>query len=122
MKQKTTYSVCGTCTIMLVEKTYNRVWWFRIIREPLRMGMKLMAAIYRVDLKQYPVRSEQCRGCLRFMKTGLKEHSMLFRALNRVINPLFDRAMERIVSKDEIAESKRYAREMTAPIAREETP
>lgn len=120
-KQSNRYAECGTCTIMLVGKAYDRVWWFRIIREPLRKGMTCMAALKRIDLRQYPVRSEQCRGCLRFLKTGLKDHSMLFRALNRVINPLFDAAMARIVSTAEITESKRYAKEMTAPAAREET-
>ena len=115
MNQKKIYALCNTCTIMLVKKAYERAGWFRLVREPLRWGMLVMAKLYRIDPEQYLVRREQCRGCLRVMKTALKDRSALFNRLNNAVNPLFDRIMERMVTGDEIGEAKRYARESTHP-------
>jgi len=115
-------AVCNTCTILLVRKAYARAPWFRLVREPLRLGMRLLGKLYRVNAADYAVRSEQCGGCVRFLKTALKEKSPVFRKLNDRMNPLFDRLMERVVTEEEIAESKRHAREMTASPPEEETP
>ncbi|OHD66196.1 MAG: hypothetical protein A2176_08125 [Spirochaetes bacterium RBG_13_51_14] len=110
------YALCSTCTIMLVKKTYERAWWFRMVREPLRWGMIALGWLYGIDPEGYPVRSEQCRGCLRFMKTALKDRSALFNRLNGLMNPLFDRIIERIVTAEEIGEAKRFAKESARPI------
>jgi len=107
------YAVCNTCTIMLVKTCYERVWWFRIIREPLRFGMVIMGKFYSVNHNDYLVKSNECRGCVRFIKTGLKEKSSLFRFLNGIVNPLFDRIMETIVSREEVLEAKKHAKEAT---------
>jgi hypothetical protein len=79
------YAVCNTCTIMLVRTSYNRAWWFRIIREPLRYGMVIMGKLYGENHSNYPVKSDECQGCVRFIKTGLKERSSLFRFLNGIV-------------------------------------
>jgi len=111
------YAVCGTCTIRLVRTAYGRAWWFRLVREPLRIGMILMARMYRIDVNGYIVRSEQCRGCVRFLKTALKERSGIFNRLNDIINPVFDRLMEQYLTAQEIQEAKRFARESTQGIS-----
>lgn len=104
-------AVCNTCTIRLVELCYQRVWWFRIFREPLVMGMRFLGRVYRVDVDEYEVRSEECQRCIRFLKTGLKDKSGLFRCLNGVIDPLFNRVRNSIVTDQELRESRNLAQE-----------
>ena len=111
--QKNKFAVCNTCTIKLIEICYDRVWWFRPIREPLRLGMVIMGKLYGIDPRNYHVQTEACFGCVRFTKTALKDKSYLFRLLSGIINPVFDRIMETIVSKEEIMEAKKYAKEAT---------
>ncbi len=111
--QNEEYAVCTTCTILLVKTCNSRAWWFRIIREPLRQGMVIMGKLYGVNHSDYLVSSEGCRGCVRFIKTGLKEKSSLFRFLNGIANPVFDWIMETIVSEEEVLEAKKHARETT---------
>jgi len=43
---------------------------------------------------------------MRFYKIALKEKSRLFAKLNGLINPHFDRIIEGIVTKEELAECK----------------
>lgn len=43
---------------------------------------------------------------MRFYKVALKEKSRLFARLNAKINPIFDRIIEGIVTKEELAECK----------------
>jgi hypothetical protein len=107
------YAICTTCTIRLVKTCYHRAGWFRIVREPLRYGMVIMGRIYGVKHNDYRVKSEECKGCVRFIKTGLKEKSSIFRFLNGIINPVFDRIIETIVSEQEVLEAKKHAREAT---------
>ena len=68
-----------------------------------------MAAYYRIDARDYKVRSEVCYGCIRFMKTALKEQSPTFRFLNDRINPVFDKVVGKIVTEEEIREAKDFA-------------
>jgi len=101
--------VCSTCTIQLVRLAYRRAPWFRIVREPLRLGMVLMGKWHRIDPDEYEVYTAGCRGCIRFTKIALKEESASFRWLNDRANPVFDRILESIVTKEEVSEAKRYA-------------
>ena len=103
------YSVCNTCTLQLVHIAYSRAPWFRLIREPLHLGMKIMGWWHKVDPRKYKVYTDGCYCCIRFTKTGLKERSALFRWLNDRINPLIDRILETAVSEEEIAIANRYA-------------
>ena len=98
---------------MLIKTCYKRAWWFRIIREPLRCGMVIMGRIYGVNHNNYLVKSDECHGCIRFIKTGLKEKSSFFRVLNGIVNPVFDHILETIVSKEEVLEAKRHAKGAT---------
>lgn len=101
--------VCKTCTIKLVEAAYARAWWFRLVRGPLRLGMLLLGRLYGVNTGAYDVRSPACRGCPRLVKLELKEKSALFRLLNSLVNPYFDRLLERLLTERERAEARDYA-------------
>lgn len=103
-------AVCNICTIHLVEMAYRRAPWFRLVREPLKAGMRLMAFIQRIDPDVYEVRSPECYGCMRFYKVALKEKSSLFRWLNGLVNPHFDALIERILTEEEVQLAQAYAR------------
>lgn len=105
---------CNTCTLKLVTIAYQRSPTFRLLREPLKLGMRLFAWLYRIDPQQYTVRTPACYGCIRFYKVALKERSPLFNRLNDWINPRFDTWLERIVSAEELAQAKAYARRATS--------
>ena len=109
------YVVCNNCTILLVKLCYQRVWWFRLMREPLLLGMRLLSWRHGINPRDYRVRTESCHGCIRFMKESLKEKSPTARWLNDRINPVFNRIRDSIVTQDEVGESKRFAREATHP-------
>jgi len=98
--------VCKICTIKLVESAYARARWFRLVREPLRWGMLLLGRLYEADLEVYDVRSPSCRACPRLTKLELKEKSALFRLLNNLVNPWFDRLLERLITERELQEAK----------------
>jgi len=104
---------CQVCTIHLVRLCYERNLWFRWVREPLVLGMRLLARWHRIDPRDYPVRMEECFGCLRFLKEELKEKSPLFVRLNDLVNPAFNRLRDSIVTKEEIEEARSFAREAT---------
>jgi len=101
--------VCKICTIKLVEAAYARAWWFRLLREPLRAGMLLLGRIYEADLDAYGVGSPSCRACPRLTKLELKEKSALFRFLNGIVNPYFDRLIERLLEERELQEARDFA-------------
>ncbi|HLF89481.1 MAG TPA: hypothetical protein VI451_11080 [Anaerolineales bacterium] len=87
--------------IMHLLIVYLRAPWFRLVRDPLKLGMYILAWAYRVDPAEYEVRTPACYGCLRFYKTALKEKSTLFRWLNDRVNPIFDALLEWIVTPEE---------------------
>jgi len=110
---ETKYGTCNTCTSQLVQTAYSRAPWFRLVREPLVLGMKVLGRYHGINAKEYRVYTESCHGCIRFTKAELKKRSILFRSLNRVINPIFDRILESIVGKDEVAAARQYAYQAT---------
>lgn len=113
-------AICNTCTLRLVNIAYQRRPLFRLLREPLKAGMRLFAWIHRVDPNDYVVRTPSCYGCIRYYKVALKEKSSLFRWLNDRINPIFDRELEKIVREEELARAKDYARRATQGAVSEE--
>ena len=102
---------CASCTLGLVQLAYSRAFWFKLFREPLLFGMRVLARWHGIDAGRYPVRHSRCEGCVRFLKNELKAKSPLFRALNYLVNPLFNRLRDRLVTADEKAEAKRFAAE-----------
>lgn len=101
--------VCKICTMRLAEAAYGHAWWFRLVRVPLRLAMLLMGWLYRVDVSAYDVRSPECRGCPRMVKLELKERSALFRLLNSLVNPHFDRLMDSLTAEAERQAAKDFA-------------
>lgn len=101
--------VCKVCTVRLVEAAYGRARWFRLVREPLRLGMLLMGKLYGVRPADYEILSEACRNCPRLVKLELKEKSALFRLLNSLVNPAFDRLIERLLTERERLEAEHFA-------------
>jgi hypothetical protein len=108
MKKKK--AACNTCTIKLISIAYQRSPLFRLLREPLKLGMRLFAWWYRITPDDYQQLSPGCSGCIRFYKLALKEHSAAFCWLNERINPVFDFILERIVTEEEVSDAKAYAR------------
>ncbi len=102
--------VCKICTIRLVEAAYARAPWFRLVRGPLRLAMLLLGRLYGVNTGAYELRSPACRGCPRLVKLELKEKSALFRPLNNLVNPYFDRLIERLLTEREMLEAEDFAR------------
>ena len=100
---------CKTCTRRLIEIAYKKSFWFKFFREPLKYLMRLWVWICRYDLKSYEILNENCLNCNRFYKNSLKDKSKLFIFVNDLINPLFDKWLERIVFKDEIIKAKEHA-------------
>lgn len=100
---------CSTCTIKLVETAYNRAWWFRLAREPLRAGMLALGKVYGIAPAAYSIGSAHCGGCPRIIKCALKERSAIFRAVNAAVNPVFDHLMEILVSSEDIHDAKDFA-------------
>lgn len=102
-------AVCGNCTLKLVTIAYQRAPWFRLLREPLKLGMRLLSRIHHVDTAEYLVRTPACYDCIRFYKVALKEKSAIFRWLHSGINPVFDFVIEKIVTTEERRQSRLYA-------------
>ena len=104
-------AVCNTCTLKLAMIAYRRAPWFRLLREPLKLGMRLLARIHHVNAGEYIVRTPACYNCIRFYKVALKDRSATFRWLHRWLNPAFDYVLEKIVTRQELSQSKSYAQE-----------
>lgn len=51
------HAVCNTCTIRLVRTAYQRAPWFRLVREPLRLALRGLAWLHRIDPAAYAVRT-----------------------------------------------------------------
>jgi hypothetical protein len=113
--------VCNTCTLKLVSIAYKRQPLFRLLREPLKLGMRLLAWVYQVDPNEFTVRTPACYDCVRFYKLALKEKSGLFRWLNDRVNPIFDAWLDQIVTDDEMRQAKTYARSASAGEVTNET-
>ena len=111
MNRELKNAVCGNCTLKLVMIAYQRAPWFRLIREPLKLAMRLLSRIHHVDATEYMVRTPACYDCIRFYKVALKERSAIFRLLHSAINPTFDFVIEKIVTAEERQKSKRYAQQ-----------
>lgn len=102
-------AVCTTCTLQLVQLCYARTWWFRLFREPLLAGMRLLARWHHINPCDYAVRTPACYGCIRFMKVALKEKSPTFRWLNFRIDPFFNRVRNALLTEEEIAQARAFA-------------
>ncbi len=103
--------VCKNCALMLARLVYRRYWWFPLVREPLLLGMRILAWRHGIDAGSHGVRNPECRGCIRFMKAGLEEKSRTFRFLNDRIGNSFSALRDARLTQSERDEAKRYAME-----------
>lgn len=112
----TNYSpiVCRNCALLLARIVYQRHWWFPLLREPLLMGMRILAWRHRIDARRHKVRNPSCNGCIRYMKAELEEKSPTFRFLNARIGDHFSRLRNASLTGAELAEAKRFANEAMA--------
>jgi len=106
--------VCKNCVLFLIRRCYTRHWWFRLVREPLIVCMRILAWWNSIDAWTHAVHSPECRGCVRFMKAELEVKSPTFRAFNRLIGPSFKRLRDSMLKQEELADAKRIAAETMA--------
>ena len=102
---------CNSCTRYLVDICLKKSLAFRLFRAPMISAMRIMSYFHGIDLKDYPVRTERCRSCVRFMKNALKQKSPVFARLNDLINPYFNRYRDHLVTEDDKARAKSLAAE-----------
>jgi hypothetical protein len=103
------YVRCNHCTYALVKIAYGRKPWFPLFREPLKLGMRWLAWVHRVDAKEYRMRTAGCYQCIRFYKTALFQKSATFARLHARINPVFNKLIAGIVTDEERKQAKKYA-------------
>jgi hypothetical protein len=96
---------------------YQRSFWFRLLREPLKHTMHACVRLTNIDLNGYKFATPACHNCNRFYKNALKDHSAVFCKLNDIINPLFDKILERIVGQQAVQAAMHRAqnRDQTDP-------
>ena len=114
MNTSTKNAVCGNCTLKLVSIAYRRAPWFRLVREPILVGMRFFVRIHHVTTDEYRPLTTACHNCIRFYKTALLKESAIFRWLHGWINPVFDYFLEgKIVTEEELSQAKVYAQAAT---------
>lgn len=100
--------VCKNCANRLAKWCYEKHPWFRVVREPFVLGLRAMAAFYRI--KAHPhVKNKECEECIRYMKNELQRKSMLFRFLNRTIGKWISKLRDYMLTEDEVKRAKQYA-------------
>jgi len=102
---------CRICTIHLERLCYARAWWFRPLRECFAIGIRLFAICYRIDPRDHEPRSPICLGCIRFRKNALKQRSAIFRGLDGMLNPVFNRVRDHLLTPAEMEAARTLARQ-----------
>ena len=115
MTQELSPIVCKNCVLHLVRRVYGKHWWFRLVREPLVFGMRILAWWNGIDARSHKVSNTECHGCVRFMKAELEEKSPFFCFLNDRIGPWFRTTRDSMLTQTELDEAKLHAKEMMAP-------
>ncbi|MBI5743610.1 MAG: hypothetical protein HY952_03595 [Elusimicrobia bacterium] len=100
---------CSSCTLYLVRLCYGRSFWFPLFREPLVLGIKLFGRLHGIDYAAVEGQNKDCKGCLRHLKSRLKERSPLFRFINGLANPVFNRLRDSQLAKDDKITAKSFA-------------
>ncbi len=102
---------CKSCTLYLMRKCYARKWWFPVLREPLLLGMRILARWHGINVRNYAAKNPHCKGCIRFMKNELQQQSPLFNKLNHFIGPRFKKLAGSALTDEEKAEALKLARQ-----------
>jgi len=106
--------VCQGCVLMMIRRCYRAHWWFRLVREPLVAGMRLLALVNGIRPKDYAAKNPECHGCLRFIKAELEIRSATFRFLNGLIGRKFRTLRDSMLEEKDFAEARQHAAEMMA--------
>ncbi|KAA6344548.1 hypothetical protein EZS27_007818 [termite gut metagenome] len=101
--------LCRGCAELLAQKCYQKHWYFHLVRDPLVWGMQFLAWCNGIDAKKQVVRKTYCKGCIRFMKTGLEEKSATFKFLNRFIGPWFGDFRNGMLTEEDKKEARQRA-------------
>lgn len=72
--------------------------------------MRAWVYLSGININPYIFNNEHCINCNRAYKNALKDNSFMFNKINNIINPLFDKYIEKLVTKEEIKASKEYAK------------
>lgn len=115
MTRKLSPVVCKNCAALLAKWCYERHWWFRLIREPLLVGMRILAWWNGIDARAHGVRNPECHGCIRFMRAELDEKSPTFRFLNEIIGKKVGNLRNSLLTQQELDNARHHAKEMMEP-------
>jgi hypothetical protein len=96
----------------LIRKIYKKRPWFRIIREPLILGMKILSAINGIKREEHARGHPECDGCVRFMKAELEMRSWTFRFVNKLIGPWFRNIRDKGLNDEDFQNAKKKAADM----------
>jgi len=88
------------------------VWVFRQL---LALGVHLFALVTRTRPTSIRPRSPYCHSCLRFRKNALKRESAIFRHLDKIINPLFNRLRDSLLTQEELKRARGLAKRTEDP-------
>lgn len=104
----------------MIRRCYQAHWWFRLVREPLAAGMRLLAAVNGIRPTDYAAGNPECHGCLRFIKAELEIRSATFRFLNGRIGFKFRKLRDSMLEEKDFVAAKKKAAEMMALLAENE--
>ena len=110
LPESRTDASCKLCTIQLEELCYARAWWFRVIREGFATGVRIFSIALQVNPDVYKSRSPMCKSCIRFRKNVLKCRSTLFNKLDSILNPIFNRIRDSLLTPEELERARLLAR------------
>ena len=102
---------CSICNARLAQICYQRSRTFRAFRKTLIAAMRWLSHWHGINGRFDAVATVECQDCVRHMKSRLKQHSPVFRWLNKGANPLFHAFRDRLVTPIERAEAQRFASE-----------
>jgi hypothetical protein len=110
LQESSTDASCKLCTIQLEELCYARAWWFRGLREVFATGVRIFSFVLRVNPNVYKSRSPMCKSCIRFRKNVLKCRSTVFNKLDSILNPIFNRIRDSLLTPEELERARLLAR------------
>lgn len=103
-------ALCKKCTARLVEIAKKKSLGFHALHKGCEIGIKSLGWIYGVNAGKSNDGNSGCQRCLRPLKNSLKSKSRLFQWMNRRVDPYFDKALEGLVSEEEVRAANAYAR------------
>jgi hypothetical protein len=112
MEKQSEILSCRACVMDLIRKIYKKHRWFPIIREPLILGMRILARANGIKAQEYARGHPECGGCVRFMKAELEIRSGTFRFLNKLIGPWFRKLRDKRLTEEDFKKASEKASEM----------